>query len=312
MFKQSDFFIPGCIILAVSMLCSARAETPARYTNSIDMVFGRVPAGSFTVGPPGLAKEEAVQKTGNSAAGDDVVIGKDIYMCVHEVRRSDYRIFCKETGHAEPCGEQYVLEKLQWKENYKPLSGASTPVTEALPVTCVSYDDAIAFCEWLSKKSGKKYRLPTEVEWEYAARAGTDLAYQSNDTFDPIKINGMLGSGDICQAYPEEILISIDDIKQQNDSASSLSVFQGSVVPNRWGLYHMLGNVQEFVVMTAAVPKSEIPLAGYTLITGKKNVMLRGGSWLHDKRDCTVYAAQYNCPPYSNDTMGFRIVEVLP
>lgn len=310
-FVQHALCLWGCLILMGIMPCGAPAGTPERYENSLGMVFTRIPAGQLTVGPPALNKDkaQAVQKTANPLAGDVVAINKEFYLCVHEVRRSDYRMFCKETGHPEPQGERYDLKQMQWKRDYKPLSQAGTPETEALPVTCVSYDDALAFCRWLSKKSGKKYRLPTEVEWEYAARAGSDLEYQDEARLDPVKINGALGSQGVGQAYPEQALVSVNALEQKDESpGSSLGGFSKGFRPNRWGLYHMLGNAQEFVVMTGPAPQDEIPPAGYTIIPGKTNVMLRGGSWLHEERDCTVYAAQYNCPPYSNDTMGFRIV----
>ncbi len=71
----------------------------------------------------------------------------------------------------------------------------------------------------------------------------------------------------------------------------------------------MLGNVQEFVVMThQPAPEEKLPLPGFTILPGKVNRMLRGGSWLHAERDCNVYRALYNCPPYSNCTIGFRVL----
>lgn len=288
------------------------ADLPKKYENSLDMVFALIPSGSYVVGPPGLTKEQAVIKTGVAAAGDKAVIGKPLYLCVHEVREGDYREFVKETGHPEPKGETYVKQgvRWRWRADYRPLAKEASTENNALPITCVSYGDAVAFCEWLSKKEGKRYRLPTEVEWEYAARAGGHLPWQI-EKFDFFKINCEFSRKELVQANAEQIVISDRDVtKVKKDAAALMNMDEDKKGwhKNAWGLYHMLGNVQEFVIITRDPPKSDIPLAGYTLLPGKVNVMLRGGSWMHNRRDCTVYAANYNCPPYSNVTMGFRIV----
>jgi formylglycine-generating enzyme required for sulfatase activity len=70
----------------------------------------------------------------------------------------------------------------------------------------------------------------------------------------------------------------------------------------------MLGNLQEFVTMTRKPPESDVPFPGWTELPGKVNRMLRGGSFIHAARDCTVFQANFNCPPYSNCTIGFRVV----
>ena len=309
-------FLPG--ILA----CAAAAGEPdvsARpvYENSLRMVFRQVPSGSYVAGPKEMPRLKAIYDTGNPAAGLEVRIEKPFWMGVHEVRIRDYMAFRKATGRQGLKGEDYDAKRFRWKRGFEPL--AADPMTDtvlALPVTCVTYDDAMAFCRWLSKKEGRRYRLPTEVEWEYAARAGGDNEFQESETFDVRKINGMLGAGRLLQANPEELLFDVQvgagAQKGRRDSALAKSKGDADMLkrypPNPWGLYHMLGNAQEFVVVSQDPPKSEVPMPCYTMLPGKVNRMLRGGSWLHDKRDCTVFRANYNCPPYSNTTIGFRVL----
>ena len=76
------------------------------------------------------------------------------------------------------------------------------PQTDDHPVTCVSWRDAITFCEWLGKKENAVYRLPTEGEWEYAARAGGDTIYIGGDTPSTIYAYGNIGDSALDAAYP--------------------------------------------------------------------------------------------------------------
>ena len=92
------------------------------------------------------------------------------------------------------------------------------------PVVYVSYEEAVAFCEWLSKKEGKRYRLPTEAEWEYACRAGTTYPFYTGD------------------GLPGEMQ------KQQRIARDyqPVSLRVGQTKPNAFGLYDMHGNVEEW------------------------------------------------------------------
>ena len=100
--------------------------------------------------------------------------------------------------------------------------GFSTGDDEA--VTMVSWDDAMAYCRWLSEQTGKQYRLPTEAEWEYACRAGTTTAYNTGDTF------------------PE----SQWKVQKNTRDKEYVSLQVAQFEPNAWGLYDMHGNVEEW------------------------------------------------------------------
>ena len=307
-----------CLWAAVFFASSLHAEV---FENSLGMHFRKVPVGSYVIGPPQLNKEDAPWVTGNPMAGEKVKITKSFMMCVHEVRVRDYRAFIKDTKHKEPVGEGYVPSEQRWRAEFKPLEDEEIWGKPDTPITCVSYEDALAFCKWISEKEGRKYRLPTEVEWEYAARARSFKPFQLDDQLFPNKVNGALGKDFPIKANPSDEFADaeagLDDAEDEDDAeddalagigGGGASPSDEDYPPNAWGLHHMIGNVQEFVVITRQPPESDVPFPGWTLLEGKVNRMLRGGSWLHQARDCTVFQANYNCPPYSNCTIGFRVL----
>jgi len=314
--------VPMALLMLINQPVNAGTEKK-KIKNSLDMTFVRIPAGKYRIGPKSeqltnaktdaekkIARRNLAYDTGNPRAGQQIEIKKPFYLGAHEVRGIDYQAFCKATKRPPPTGEWYDLNTLRWIPNYNPLD-VKEDIDKALPVTCVSYDDAVAFCEWLSKKEGRKYRLPTEVEWEYAARAGKDEQYYWNSEFDNMKINGHALSRRLYLASPEDPAILLDLSSEEEDGIEldgKPRETRDAMPANAWGLYHMLGNVQEFVTMTGKLPDDEQPFTAFTELPGKTNRMMRGGSWLHDKRDCNLYRALFNCPPYSNCTIGFRVL----
>ncbi len=135
---------------------------PPYYVNSLGMKMIRVPAGSF--------------RMGNDQATDPEVLGQFRLLThgdydeqpVHEVRIS-HDFYMSET---EVTARQFA----RFRFDYQPEMGHAEPYA-----TGISWDDAVAFCEWLSRKEHKNYRLPAEAEWEYAARAGSSGYFSSGD-----------------------------------------------------------------------------------------------------------------------------------
>jgi formylglycine-generating enzyme required for sulfatase activity/predicted neuraminidase len=170
----------------------------AQQTNSIGMQMVNIPAGTFNMGS-NRGGEDADEQPVHT-----VTISKAFLLSVTEVTNKQYEAF--DPGHKIWRGK----------------NGFSSQDDEA--VIYVSYEDAIAFCKWLSKKEGKPYRLPTEAEWEYACRAGTQTDYATGN--------------DLPEIYQ----------KQQHTSRVPVpvSLRVAQTPPNAWGLYDMHGNVEEW------------------------------------------------------------------
>jgi formylglycine-generating enzyme required for sulfatase activity len=157
------------------------------------------------------------------------------------------------------------------------------------PVINISWSDAKEYVDWLSHKTGKTYRLLSEAEWEYAARAGTTTKYAFGDALNA---------------------------KQARFSAGKQGVGQtvevGSFLPNNWGLFDMHGNVWEWVEDCYAPSYTDAPTDGSTRVfPGCKSRVLRGGSWDYGPEDLRS-TVRYKLPPiYRVDEIGFRVAREL-
>lgn len=146
------------------------------------------------------------------------------------------------------------------------------------PVLGISYHAAMEYCRWLSEKTGKKYRLPTEAEWEWACRAGTTTAYSFGD--DPKKI------GDY--AWIEA---------NANDKANLV----GKKKANPWGLHDMHGNVSEWCIdfyakdFYSKFPTDKVTLNPFNPPIDKRySYIARGGSWIDPPEECRSAARRYS------------------
>jgi len=165
----------------------------------------------------------------------------------------------------------------------------------------VSWNDAVAYCKWLSLKTGKKFRLPTEAEWEYACRAGTVTPFStgSNLTTDQANYDGN---------YPY--------------NGNKKGVYRGTTVPvtyfapNAWGLYNMHGNVLEWCIdgnekeyYQECLEKGVVQNLGNNDSLGANRVA-RGGSWFLNEVFCRSADRRSYAPGSCNMNIGFRIVRV--
>ena len=160
------------------------AESAEPLVNSLDMKLVLIPAGEFDMGA-----EEDLDETlaaypycdPASLAGErprhKVRITRPFYMGQHEVTLGQFLRFVEVTGYKTDMQREvkpswgYRRNRLVESNNYRPWS-PGWGIDMDHPVVFVSWNDATAFCQWLSKKEGRTYRLPTEAEWEYACRAG--------------------------------------------------------------------------------------------------------------------------------------------
>jgi outer membrane protein assembly factor BamD (BamD/ComL family) len=223
-----------------------------------------VPAGSFLMGN---LKGDGDEKPTHRVEVDAFKIGRT------EVTNAQYLKFLEETRRAKPADPDFA----------KGYMGAHPD----LPVVNVTYADALAYCQWLSQKTGATVRLPTEAEWEYAALAGHDGALYPWITGDPkskARFNG-------------------------NTSGSVKTVARDAFPPNDFGLFNVSGNVSEWVAdyysaEAYKAPSNKNP-AGPA--AGKERVV-RGGSFKDGADDIRVSRRSHLEPNKFEDTVGFRVV----
>ena len=152
------------------------------------------------------------------------------------------------------------------------------------PVECVSWWEAVEFCDRLSRKTGKRYRLPSEAEWEYACRAGTNTPFHFGETITPELAN-----------YGEKYKGTTE---------------VGTFAPNAFGLYDMHGNVWEWCADHWHDSYQGAPIDGSAWITDDKNALRvnRGGSWDVVPGLCRSAFRGYDYPDDQGSPLGFRVV----
>ncbi|MBV8780213.1 MAG: formylglycine-generating enzyme family protein [Phycisphaerae bacterium] len=269
------------------------------FVNSLAMRFVHIPAGQFMMG----------SAAGEVGRFDDeklhqVTLTTPFLIATTHTTRAQFAAFVNDTGY------QTDAEKEGWAWALK--NGAPAKVDGASwkspgfdqaddhPVVEVSWNDATAFCNWLSRKETKRYRLPTESEWEYAARAGSTTAYPWGDNPD----DG--GGWANCADQSLKTQFSGATIFNWNDGYVYTSPV-GKFRPNAWGVYDMIGNANEW----CADWYGEYPNGAFTdpvgPATGQARV-LRGGSWYRAPRYCRCASRSNIAPEYRNDGVGFRVV----
>ena len=260
--------------------------------NGVKMVLKHIQAGMFTMGSP--SSEE----------------GRENDEIQHRwIRQDSWKIKSEEGRENDETQYRVTLTKDYWigetevtQEQYKAVMGrnpSSFSKGGKYPVENVSWTDAMAFCERLTKAErengnlpeGYEYTLPTEAQWEYACRAGTTTPFSFGSTLNGDKANcdgnypyGNVGKGRYLECTAEV----------------------GSYAPNAWGLYDMHGNVWEWcrdwygAYPTGAVSDPQGPSSGSYRV-------IRGGSWRRSASGCRSSDRNYNGPSGRYDYDGFRV-----
>lgn len=171
----------------------------------------------------------------------------------------------------------------------------------------VTWNDAKAFCAWLSRKEGQKYRLPTEAEWEYACRAGTATRHPGgDDTATLARIANIADqSTKRIPGYPESILVA------SFDDGHKFTAPVGSFAANAFGLNDMIGNVWEWcedMYDEKAYSKRSGVTTDPLATSGSEDRVLRGGSWYNRPRPARSAGRFRSAPGRQDDASGFRVV----
>ncbi|MBE9251747.1 formylglycine-generating enzyme family protein [Dolichospermum sp. LEGE 00240] len=162
------------------------------------------------------------------------------------------------------------------------------------PVENVRWGDAVAFCEKLSQRTGKKYRLPSEAEWEYACRAGTTTPFYFGESITPELVNY---DGNYSYASAPK-----GQYRQQTTDV-------GTFPPNAFGLYDMHGNLWEWCQDDYKENYTNAPIDGSALTDlSSAYKLLRGGSWGSDPGNCRSAYRDFNDLVIDGNAIGFRVV----
>jgi Uncharacterized conserved protein len=209
-----------------------------------------IPAGTFTMG----------SSSGESDETPHTVSLGGFSMMRYEVTFEQYDAYCEATGKPKPSDEG-------WGRGSR-------------PVINVSWDDANEYARWLSRKTGKTWRLPTEAEWEYAAKGGQSYTYSGSDNIDAVGWYDSNGGG---QTHPV-----------------------GQKQPNGYGLYDMTGNVWEWCADWYGSYGSSSASNPQGANTGSNRVY-RGGSWINIAEGCVLPIGS-STPRQPDYHLGFRLV----
>lgn len=268
-----------CCLFGLFLVSADAEET----TNSIGMKLVHIQPGSFIMGQDGPASDYRMVQ--HPAKFDDadwdekpahkVTITQGFFMGATEVTLGQYR---------------------QFKPSFRPGKGNDDDA-----VNGITWEQAAAFCEWLSKKDGETYRLPTEAEWEYACRAGTTTLFNTGDAL-PEGFQPWFGDLKALDRFFPKISLPPP---YRKGGRTDIRVAQGA--PNAWGLYDMHGNVAEWCADWYGPYEAGDQTDPMGRAEGDFRV-IRGGSHSEFVRLLRSANRAAWLPQTANDKTGFRVV----
>ncbi|UKO98536.1 SUMF1/EgtB/PvdO family nonheme iron enzyme [Nostoc sp. UHCC 0870] len=239
--------------------------------NGVSLEMVQIPGGTFTMGSPEGEKD---RKSDESPQRQVTV--PSFFMGKYPVTQEQYQAI---------MGTNPSKFKDKGAESHK------------RPVEQVIWDDAVKFCEKLSQKTGKTYRLPSEAEWEYACRAGTTTPFYFGETIttDLVNYDGKFPYGSAPKG-------------EYRRETTNVGIFP----PNSFGLYDMCGNICEWCEDVYNDSYQGAPIDGSAWLTGSNNDirLLRGGSWIDNAWVCRSANRYRLARAYRSGLVGFRVVAV--
>ncbi len=286
-------------------------------TNGIGMKLAWIPPGTFLMGSPMEEKDRFTDE-----ARHQVTLTRGFYLGRYEVTCGEFGQFVEDDRYVpetidkgglgyDPGARAFAQRKeFDWRST-------GFAQTEAHPVVNVSWDDATAFCRWLTRKEGKEYRLPTEAEWEYACRAATTTRFACGESEQELKQAANIADQSLKTKWDHATLGNKSSQKYLTEWLAQVSWDDGQpfTAPvgqrraNRFGLHDMHGNVWEWCqdwygeYPTQAVTDPPGPSKGSYRVR-------RGGGWDDGPRFCRSAFRGAIAPTERRFSLGFRVVQV--
>ncbi len=263
--------------LTISLILALGATSAiAGKSKPIEPIMVTIPAGSFEMGSTANENSQPLHKVKMS----EFSMGK------YEVTVAEFARFVAATNYPVPESCYHELDgwfsngatKGNWQTN-------SLNTSEYQPVVCINWKAADAYTKWLAKETGKPYRLPTEAEWEYAARAGTKTDYFFGNDKDRTQVCEYANTADL---YGENVLQRDTNTSYYNWTTgmtncvdhSAYASIVGMYKPNQFGLHDMVSNVLEFLADCYVGTYENAPTDGSAVLSGECEYRsTRGGSW---------------------------------
>lgn len=272
-----------------------------------------VPTGRLSMG-----FKDATESALADQPAREIEITRPFYIGVHEITRGQFRKFIADSRHITDAeksdlggvgrvpGSWFVRDtKFKW-------NSTGFDQTDDHPVVNVSWDDAVAFCKWASKASGRKYRLPTEAEWEYAARARVE-AHPRFFFATAAELPLVANVADDATRLQLEADLPGKTVKSfAGDDGYPFTAPVGTFKPNPFGLYDVIGNVSEWCEDYYG-PWDNLPIKDPVQLEpdpeGRR--FARGGSHLATSAVRILGRFRYQ-PGEVSVEVGFRVVVELP
>ncbi len=272
-----------------------------------------IPSGSVYIG----SYEEEIGRKRGERNRIKATISSPFAMAKTEVTLRQFRVFMEETKYksnvpvrnGEPLigcnyydGKSYgYIAEHNWEN-------PGYPQREDAPVVCVSWSDAKAYADWLSKKTGRNYRVPSTVEFEYASRAGSSAPWFWGT--DPEKACEYANIGDrtFGDKYPQRPTFPCDDGYVYTSSV-------GKFKSNPFGLYDMVGNAWEWTNDCFHIDLSNAPVDGTSLEDNTNNECIwrtpKGGSWISGVAWGRAAVRSRDGADYKSFMLGFRVAATV-
>jgi formylglycine-generating enzyme required for sulfatase activity len=292
-------------VLSADEECSIKSNDGFNFKECINcpqMVV--VPAGTFLMG----SREEGRERD-NEDPQHQVIIDKAFAVGKYHVTVGEFAAFMAEQKY-DAGSRCFGYESRNWLERAASWRNPGFPQSDQHPVVCVNWNDAKAYVDWLSRKTQKPYRLLTEAEWEYAARAGRKGLFvfgdDENDACQYGKVLDRVSRGGIAgaDAWPTVSCNPTESIV--------FTAPVGKFKPNAFGLYDMIGNAWQWTEDCRHDNYNGAPTDGSAWKSGDCGFHLtRGGSWEADPKLLRAAARRMGTVTMRNYVGGFRVARSL-